>query len=199
MKFYLAPYLLICTLVFSSCVKELDKEEYFNFFNGYMDDSYIEVQEGDYLYQLQARPSAFLALNEAKSDKKLSNNDIEKLAGEYDADLDFCLRISSVKQENILGKDNKDKRDYFRKIELLSSSFPLMICGISANDTTRCSLHHFERTYNIRPFVQVLFTLKKEDQLPNKILFKDQIFQNGKSILFPNFKDYYNNLPELNL
>jgi hypothetical protein len=192
------PLSLIVVLL-CSCGTGLPKNEYFNYFNGFMEGSYIEVKQGEYIYQLQVRPAEYMALNENKTSNTLSSSEIEESISEYEEDLDFCLRISSTKHEDVLEKGNLSPTDYYKRIELLTTSFPLMIAGTTQTDTIYPSLHHFERAYKIRPFIQVLFTLSKGSPMPEDILFEDFIFQDGVQIKFKDFQDYYKNLPKLKL
>ncbi|PCJ64356.1 MAG: hypothetical protein COA58_13460 [Bacteroidetes bacterium] len=184
----------------ASCSSGIGYKEYFNFFNQFDEGSSMVFVDGDITYSLQFRPAEFLALNHIKSDSEINADKISKTISDYEQGLNFCLRISSVKNEDILDLNTKDKGEYYGRIAMLNVDFPRLIAGISKKDTMRCQIHHYERTYKVQPFVQVLFNIKSnKENLPENVVFYDDIFNEGKKIEFKNFKEYYSNLPKLNI
>jgi hypothetical protein len=195
--------LLLISLVIglSSCHKTLDYKEYFNYYNQFSAESFIEFEENGFNYKLQYRPKEFMAINDLKSDPKINAALITKVSSEYDNGYSFCLRISSTKNEDVLEKNTQSKTEYFDRIGRLNADFPYAIVGVNGVDTIRCQFHHYERTYKVQPFVQILFSLNpmKSAEIPEKVVFQDIIFNNGLIIEFKDFKTYYNQLPKLKI
>ncbi|MBO6517285.1 MAG: hypothetical protein JJ975_12110 [Bacteroidia bacterium] len=186
----------------SSCQRQdMTATEYFNHFNSFQSESYIEKSENGVRYKLQYRPKDFQAINALKGsgliDRETVDNQMDSFA---DAQL-YCLRIEvDSSGEDILKHNLTDQADYFRRLELLNNAFPRMTWGMSGRDTIYTGFHHFERTYKLRPFVQVLFSLNgNESQNPDEIVFEDYIFNNGTEIKFEELNQYHNRLPKLKL
>jgi len=189
-----------CLGMFISCGNALGYKEYFNYFNQFQEGSYIEVQDQGFIYQLQYRPKEYMSVNELKTNPEISSGLIKKEMDGYSEGLNFCLRISSEVHEDVLEKNTTDKSEYYERIGKLNADFPYTVAGISGEDTILCQFHHYERTYRVRPFVQVLFSLNgTKDQMPDKLIFDDIIFNEGKRIEFTNIIKHQNQLPKLNI
>lgn len=186
-------------LLLSACEEKLAPVEYFNYFNSYAEGSYVEYSKNGFIYQLQHRSPDFMALNDLKGSSKVNEfSQVSELRKEYEEGQNFCLRIKSDEHENVLRKDLSSEENYFQRIEMLTTHFPLMLTGVGSTDSIPCQFHHFERTYTIRPFVQVLFTLKEGEKI-EKIIFKDDIFNNGEKIELEHINTYIQGLPKLKL
>lgn len=184
----------------SSCINKLGHKDYFNFFNQFKETSFIEVKKNGFVYQLQARPAEYLAVNELKTSNSISSQAIQSEVDRFDNGMNFCIRISSEINEDVLSKKMKNEGEYFERIAKLNTDFPYVVSGLINQDTVHCQFHHFERAYKLQPFIQVLFNLNtKGNKIPNKIIFEDVIFNNGEIIEFLNFNDYYTSLPKLNI
>lgn len=181
------------TVALSSCTKTLDKPEYYNYFNAFQEGSYIELVDNDFVYQLQHRPAKFRALVELRKEEHFDK--LDSVAEEYSQSSQYVIRISHKDDPDILGANIQDAA-FFKRIELLSSKFPMMVDFEFSNDTLPPSFHHFERSYKLRPFVQVLFDQRSLEN-PNSIAFHDYIFQNGKTIRFEGINTLISSHPKL--
>ena len=191
---------LIACFILTGCSEKLSYRDFFRYFNTFQKGSFIENSENGFKYQLQYRPSDFLALSHLRGSNDISGSKIENTKKEFEDGLTFCLRIATDSSEDVLKKNTFESNEYFARIAALNIDFPYLILGVKDQDTFTCQFHHFERTYKIQPFIQVLFNIATPDKkVPDKILFKDDIFNEGRIIEFPNFKDYMNHLPDLDL
>ncbi|PCJ66673.1 MAG: hypothetical protein COA58_04230 [Bacteroidetes bacterium] len=196
-----AKFIILTALLFLfGCSRGWDYKDYFNFYNQFEEPSYVEIESNGFIYQLQYRPKEFLAINELKTDPAINNKLIESELTKYDEGLNYCLRISSTENVDVLTQNLPNDGEYYTRIGKLNVDFPYLISGINDADTIRCQFHHFERAYKIQPFIQVLFSLNATDEnRPNTIQFEDIIFNDGRLIEFKNLENYYTQLPELNL
>ncbi|MFT6111453.1 MAG: hypothetical protein ACJAXV_000222 [Bacteroidia bacterium] len=190
----------VCLGSFTSCGNKLDFKSYFDFYNQFQEGSYMEVLDNGYIYQLQYRPKEYLSINELKTNPKINSSLIRKEMNEYAEGLNFCLRIASEKHEDVLEKNTSAKSEYYERIGKLNADFPYNVAGVNETDTMLCQFHHYERTYKVQPFVQVLFSLNGDMQtMPDKVIFDDIIFNGGKRIEFTEIIKYLNQLPKLNI
>lgn len=180
------------------CGDRMEPIEYFNYFNNFNEGSFIEHSENGFIYQLQLRSPEFMAINELKGTDAQDFSDVSSISKDFEEGQNFCLRIKSEKHEDVMRKNLTSEEGYYKRIEMLSTYFPLMVTGMSGTDSIPCQFHHFERTYTVRPFVQVLFTLKENQDL-EKIIFTDAIFNSGNSIELDHIKTYIEELPKLKL
>ncbi len=193
-------WLIIAYFTLSSCAEKLDNSAFFRFFNTFQSGSYIEKKENGFKYQLQYRPTDFLAITHLRGKEELSGAEIETAKKEFADGLTFCLRVAADSNEDVLKKNTFSTEEYYQRIAALNMEFPYLVLGVNDQDTFTCQFHHFERTYNVQPFIQVLFNLSiPENKVPDKILFKDEIFNEGIVIEFSNFKEYQKHLPMLDL
>ena len=190
-------FFAVCIL-HAGCTNGIPPIDYFNYFNSYSEGSYIQQSQNGFVYQLQHRSAEFMALNELKGDGTMDFSEVSSLRKKYAEGENFCLRIKSEQHEDVMRKNLQSEDGYFKRIEMLSTYFPLMVAGISGTDTIPCQFHHFERTYTVQPFIQVLFSLEDGHSV-DKIIFTDAIFNNGETIALEHITTYIEELPILKL
>ncbi|MBI1308194.1 MAG: hypothetical protein GC181_16450 [Bacteroidetes bacterium] len=188
-------------MILSGCRKSLTPTEYFNFYNTFQPESFLECDSKDLVYKLQHRPSQFQALNFLKGSGDISKETVTKLSDSAGDDRLYCLRIElKNKEDDILRYKAEEDADYYNRIELLTAEFPFLIQGIVGEDTLGVALHHFERAYKLRPFINITFSMAgSSDELPDKILFHDWVFQNGEIIEFDHVNTLKRNQPKLSI
>ena len=193
--------LLIAGLTITGCSTKLSPTDYFNEFNSFQSASYIESNHNGVTYKLQYRPVEFQALNALKGTGNVNADAIQTQIDSFADRQLYCLRIQvDSADEDILRHNLSDEGEYYHRLELLNNKFGVMTWGLSGQDTVHTGFHHFERTYKIRPFVQVLFSLNDKDgNMPDKLVFEDYIFNHGEPIVFQNIRAYNNRLPKLGL
>ena len=183
----------------TGCTKKLNYKDYFSFFNKFEKQSFIEFTDSSCLYKLQYRPANYMALcdirskKEAVSSENLKSKQTELSSGGYN----FCIRISSMSDTPILDENDVE---YYSKISQLSNDFPFLLYGLTeSGDTAYCRFSHFERSYNLQPFAQILFNLNSENSSEiKKVCFSDEIFNDGSLIEFETTR-YIKNLPKLKI
>lgn len=190
--------LALACVVHTSCNRGISPIEYFNYFNGYDEGSYIQTTQNGFVYQLQHRSPEFMALNELKGTDIQDFDEVSSMSKKYSEGQNFCLRIKSEQHEDVMRTELNSEAEYYQRIEMLSTYFPLMVTGISGTDSIPCEFHHFERTYTVQPFIQILFSLKQGQEL-ERIIFNDAIFNNGQTIELENINTYKEGLPTLKL
>ena len=185
----------------ASCTPKLSATDYFNHFNTYQSESYLEVVKNGIRYKLQYRPKEFQAVNALKGSGDVNREEVNQQINNAGDPHLYCLRVEAEEGgEDIMQFNLSSKEDYFRRVELLNSEFNNMVVGVKNQDTTYTRFHHFERTYQLRPFVQVVFSLNKsDDHHPGEIVFTDYIFNEGEEIVFHQVDQYQNKLPRLGL
>ncbi len=192
--------LIITTLsVICGCGKNLDYKDYFSFYNRFSQESFVEDTASHFLYKLQYRPADYMALCDIRAKKeRVNSKSLETKRTELTGTgQNFCIRIFSDDGAPVL-----DKSDiaYYEKILQLTNEFPHSIYGLTTSgDTAYCRFSHFERSYNLQPFVQVLFNLhsNKSTEIAT-VRFFDGIFNQGTPIEF-DVSQYIKNLPKLKI
>ena len=183
----------------SGCGKTLEYKEYFSFYNQFEQGSFVEFMDSNCLYKLQYRPVEYMALSDLRSKRELiTTENIDSIQNELaGSGYNFCIRIFSKDDSPIL--DEADV-SYYQNISQLTSDFPLLVYGLTATgDTAYCRFSHFERSYNLQPFVQILFNLHSDNATEiNSVNFTDEIFNQGSLIEFE-INRYIKNLPKLKI
>lgn len=174
-----------------SCKHGVNLDVYYSSYVSFAKNTYLTKEVGNHIYMLQYRPKEFLALVDLKgTEEYLTQNRLNKAAKNYANDNHFCLRIMTKDSSDVLLNDT-DESGFYNRIGLLNADLNQMIIGIDNNDTAFVSFHHFERTYKLQPYVQILFSLSKTQSFPNTILYKDEIFENGSFVIFEDCKKLY--------
>lgn len=185
---------------FASCRQKMQATSYFNHFNSFQEGSYVEVENNNIVYQLQKRPKEFQALNALKGTGQIEEATVNPQIDSFGDDNLYCLRIKLKKgNEDLLRYNLSEENEYYQRVELLSAQFGTMTYGVTNNrDTVYTGFHHFERAYQMRPFIQVLFSLSnKEGGNPDQIVFDDFVFNQGEAIVFDQLINYNKQLPKL--
>jgi hypothetical protein len=192
--------LLCLCIALSSCDNGKNHTEYFNYYNSFEEGSFIQVENKGLIYKLQYRNPELLALIAMRGEKSIDKKKFQEIKEDYQEGSSFSIRIFSKSNGLILDRTTVGSDEYYKRIEMLNTEFPNLVVGVNANDTSYCQFHHFERTYNVQPFVQVLFNIPNSNGKDfDQLLFQDLIFNDGEIVVFPDFKNYKNHLPKLKL
>lgn len=177
----------------------MDVKSYFNYFSQFQQSSYIELHSGDLLYQLQYRPLEYLSLVSRRGEE-LTSEIVRRDVASSGNDLNFCMRIRMAnRSDDVMMYGLDTEQQYFERLKMLNTELPLLLEGRSSNDSVGVVFAHHERSYQMRPFVQVLFTLQSPQGHLNRVVYRDEIFAKGARIEFDDIDKLIRNSPRLDL
>ncbi|MBO9702038.1 MAG: hypothetical protein J7604_17655 [Sporocytophaga sp.] len=137
----------------------------------------------DLNYYVQYKPIDYVTLKTLGPDG-LNKKIFSETKKEYEGMQYFTLTLSNrSSQEDLLRYDVTGSEEYQHRVSYFAFDAQNDIKLIQGTDTLYCKLYHFERTYNIGPFVSLLMGFdmpSKKNQSSDKILtFHDRAFGNG--------------------
>ena len=188
--------LLALPFFFACSKKKLEPEEYIHWVES-RDNELKKVKEvGDYVYELQYWPIEYKLLKESET-RRLGEKYIAKKKEENGSFMYFKLRMyEKSKQKDILEYGVSGMNDYYKRIDYLSYGFEENIACFRGKDTLLPCVYHFERTYSVSPFADVMFTFKDKSPEDFTVLVDDIVF-NGGPLKFEFKKSSLSDLPEL--
>jgi hypothetical protein len=198
-KAWLAIFMLVSLLGCSSASKQLNPEAYVRWCNNAENKLLLVKEIQDFKYALQFKPAAFIALQESKSIKNIDSTVFYHRILELENTLQFNLQLSTINNESILNPISGD--DYFQRLAYLTTSLNNDLFLLSENDTIPCTFYHFERNYNIAPYVTVVFGFETSQIPVSKaydIVYNDQLLGAGP-LIFNYPVAQLKNIPALNL
>lgn len=148
------------------------------------DNGLIDSRDFDDLnYYVQYKPVDYVTLK-TLGPNGLNKNIYGETKKEYEGMQYFTLTLSNrLSQGDLLKYDVTGGEEYQHRVSYFAFDAQNDIKLIQGTDTLYCKLYHFERTYNIGPFVNLLigFDLpSKKNQSSDKLLtFHDRAFGNG--------------------
>jgi hypothetical protein len=174
---------VIGSFVMFGCKETLTPEEFTAWFeneeNGFIFNQTID----SFSYKIQYRPNELMSLIAYKGD---NNQNLSVLKREFSEDWYFKLNICEIdKKKDALKTNLGSESDYFKRVHFLSEEIKEnAFLILQSNDTAWCTLHVYERTYNINPCQTLLFSFpKSKAQGISKFILYDKVFS-GKPIEF---------------
>ncbi len=139
---------LLSIVALSGCQQKMTSTDYFNYFNSYQKESYVEAKKNGIIYKLQYRPMEYQALNALKGTGNINKKEVQHQIDSFGDNQMYCLRIGLEETNKDVMKYNLlDESEYYHRIELLNSAFSQLTWGLSGEDTIYTGFHHFERAY----------------------------------------------------
>lgn len=176
-------YILICCcILLAGCgQKSVSPRD----FLAYVDDpsNHLIVKEeiGSFVISAQYRPAAYETIKAAGADNKAS---LEKELQQEDSVQYIVLRLEAKDgHSDVLGMGIFSQDEYEQRIQYLSAAVPMDLVLIDGPDTLSCIAHHWERSYHITHFNNILLAFdNKHPGLKNNktLVFNDHVFGLGK-------------------
>jgi hypothetical protein len=153
---------------------------------------------GDYTYQLQYKPAAFIALIEQQRAHSNDTAQFIQRIGELTDTYQFNLTLSHQSYGSILSQNLG--LEYFTRLEYLTLTLKEDLELRLDGKTVPCHFYHFERNYNLAPFVTVVFGFDvsnfKKDFEKMQVVYNDQLLGAGP-IVFAFSRTTIDNIPSL--
>lgn len=95
----------------------------------------------------------------------------------------YVVRISHQGQQSLLKSKAAGLEDYQRAVDYLAFQAAQDLALVVGQDTLPCALHHFERKYDVAPFVDLIAVFPQagyEEASPDALLFSPTLFEVGK-------------------
>lgn len=193
---YFTCFILLLIVTACSNSKELEPLEYVKWVENTKNELNKTKQIKDIVYELQYCPVEYILLKEYRTpniSKKLIND------RKKDSLLHFKLRISeSTKTQDVLNYELSNPVDYYSRVDYLSYGFEEDLYLVKGTDTISPAVFHFERSYGITPFIDLIFAFRTSTNTSNNMTLKidDRLFNNG-IINFNYSNTQFNNIPYL--
>ena len=160
MKNYLS-IALVLVLFLSSCggKEKLPAEQYYAWIKN-PDNGILQKKEiKPYAFSLQYKPAAFTYLLENQKEKTSAEKLQQHLKDNSDMQY-FNLRIASADgKANVFDVDNR--MDYNQKLSYFVFDLKQDIYMVDGADTLPCLLYHYERNYDLTPFIDISLAFKQ--------------------------------------
>lgn len=157
----------------------------------------VSKEVAGFKYRLQYKPLPYLAVKELKS-LQVAQTDIDKRVKAMQDMQYFTLQLGTTEGKDILKTNIEESGDYSKNIEYLSFDIQKDLKLVEQGDTLPCLIHHFERSYGITPFANIVLAFKNitESVADKTLVFDDQHFGGGIIKLTVKGNDL-KNLPKL--
>lgn len=192
--------LLLCLFVLSSCSNGMKPSEYVKWIKDSKHGLHKSKQVQNIIVEAQYKPVPYIIANEMRTNEIQSNvfREREKeLEGLQYFDIKLSINHPSYDVTNYEVYNEKDKDD---RINYLSFGLKNDIYLLQGQDTMRCRLFHFERSYDVTPHRTFVLAFdntnqKNEDKI---VVINTPIFNVGP-IKLKFKKEDFNNLPSIKL
>jgi hypothetical protein len=177
-------FLGILMAIFWGCSQtKFGPEEYVNYVND-KENGFIQTEQvGDYEISVQYRTPEYMTIKEIGVDV-LTNEIFSETSKEKNGAYYFLFQImSSNKKSDPLELNMQDKLEYTSRISHLMSGIDEDIFLVSGDDTLPCKMHHFERSYHLTHYhnIVLVFERKTEKQADNlKLFYNDRMLNIGR-------------------
>lgn len=175
--------LCLCSvLVMTACNSgALSGKDYVNYIENEKNGLKHSKQINELSYQLQYCPAEYLLIKEYKT-FDVSQKLLDAKINTKDSMLNFQLRIQNTAGNgDVLNTGSPSKEDYYNRIEFLSYGFEESIALINSKDTIYPAIYHFERTYGVAPYADILFAFNASKFMTEdvSVIINDRVFNNG--------------------
>lgn len=199
MRFYL---IIVLLLVLTNCSKSIPKAlpttDYVIWVKN--PDSKLNITKniGEYTYQLQYKPSPYIALLDQQRNQLIDTVQFNERISELQGTYQFNLSLSHQSYGNILNQGLGT--EYFERLEYLTLKLKEDLELRLDDQKITCDFYHFERNYNLAPFVTVVFGFDLSSIDINfkkmQVIYNDQLLGAGP-IVFSFSQATLTHIPEL--
>jgi hypothetical protein len=197
MKFNLVGICLLMLL--TACQKSKNVREYMGWVEKEENGLHKTKSIGAYEISLQYKPLEYIVTKEERKDRISEQTLVSRMEKLQDFQY-FTLRLSSKdKQLKIMDIGNQTDQDYYNKVNYFSFGMQEDIYLVEDKDTLECKLFHFERNYDLAPYIDFLlaFTGPRSGVIRDKeLVFEDKYLGIGP-VKFIIDKSTLSNLPHL--
>ncbi len=195
--FYLIQIILLIAVLFScKSPATLNKDEYLKWYQENK-DSFIFTKDIDVVhYSLEIIPESVFLAKRLEKEQNQQSRIVDNKA------LQYIFKISNVKGNSILYYGIRQQQDYFNRVNYYSFGAENDFLLFNKSDTSYCNGVHFERTYELTPYITLDLNFSDMDLYSNKndltFEYNDQVFNNGKIRFVIPYKTI-NSIPKLKL
>lgn len=198
-------YLAIALLLFGCGRKKLDTQGYITWMSNKENGLMIEKKVNNFVFNLYYKPVQYEALQNLAG-QPVNEETYRKSLDDFRGMEYYTLRIGSADhQTDILKNGISSDAEYYGRIQYYSSSAQNDLKLVAGKDTFPCSIYHFERTYKMSSFNNLILAFQTRDStdLPElkedrKLVYNDKVLGVGK-VEITISKEAINKIPQLSL
>ncbi len=167
------------------------------------EDNGLSIKNGGQLftYTLKYRPLEEIILHELGS--TCSQSEVDSLRSAFNGSEYYLLKLESVdKSPDLIMSGLTSKGDYYERLNYLTFNFQSDIAIVINNDTSMCSMYHFERNYGTAPYVNILLAFPSLDtafSYDREVLVFPRIEPEPQMMRFKIPKETILNIPKLKI
>lgn len=175
-----------------------DSKKDFTKWNDNNDQIQLQREIGDFTFKSKYVSPYLLALQETRGDS-LNNKNFAEAVSHYQDLLYFRLNISNVSFNNELLKYNvTGQQEYNNRLEYCAFHMHKDVMLTNGKDTVPCTLHQFERTFNVQSGLNFLVTFPKiKTSKGLTLIYHDHLFNHG--LIKFRFPKEISNIPYLKI
>jgi hypothetical protein len=195
---FIAASLMCC-----NSKQTLNREAYIRWMNDPECPLKNEKQIGDYTFIAQYKPIDLVALGEFSIEDLPNGVAFDSIKKEFEGMQYFVLKIGvSDASKDMLSFGISNQQEYYNRVEYFATHAQQDLYLVEGTDTLPCRLYHFERTYGVSPFNNLLIGFENNMEADNvktkRLHFNDQAL--GHGMLQFNFSEKdLKNIPQLEL
>lgn len=174
-------FLILVFIGLVACNKKaVDAETYIQFVNNPENGLLKNIEVGDFKIEVQLRPVEYVVIQELGAENLLKE-DFETRVKDNNQEY-FLLRIGSKdSKSDALSNGITAQNEYLERIGYLIANIDKDIYLIEGDDTLRCAMHHFERSYHLTSYHNILLVFDRSISKGKK--GQDQLFVYDDAIL----------------
>lgn len=119
------------------------------------------VKKGNFTFEIQFKPLDYVALMEQKD--KATFATISKRKKELNGLQYYNIKIQSNHGENVLKSGISEEKEYYNRLNYLSTFLKQDVRIIQGTDTLKPVLYLFERNYGLAPFCNSVIAFQEPD------------------------------------
>lgn len=181
-----------------STPKALTPNDYLQWVKEVDNKLHVVKEIGSYRYQLQYKPSAYIALIEQRKTHTDDTVQFNQRLRDLEGTLQFNLSLSHQDYGSILNQSLGE--EYFSRLEYLTLKLKDDLELRIDDNIIPCHFYHFERNYNLAPFVTMVFGFDisnlNTDFKKIQVVYNDQLLGAGP-IVFSFNHTTLDNIPTL--
>lgn len=177
--------LVLMMVALTSCTKQegVGAIQYVNWVENPQNGIKVEKQIGDFDFEVQYKPYEYIVLKNKRNTqitKEQMLTEVDSINGlQY-----YTLKIGLHAGEGDLLKYNlHDVQSYTDRVNYFSFGAQSDIKLVDGNDTLSCALLHFERTYGLTPYINLILAFQKDTSkvpLDKTLIYDDKMLGVGK-------------------
>ena len=170
-------YILLVVFSLIACKGKLSPKEYVNKIRSEEMGLVQTLGNENFNFSVQYKPLEYIAIMEQRNNA--SEETVARRTKELKGLQHYNIKIQSLKGEDVLKSGIQEEKEYYNRLNYLSTFLKQDLYIIQGKDTLSPALYQFERNYGLAPYAVAVVAFEERDsthKYNKEFIIQDKVF-----------------------